>query len=232
MADAVPLLTLDGPGGVGKGTICLQVARETGWHILDSGSLYRLVGLMAARRDLDLDALPDAQIVSQLAEIAGNLDIDYVARGDQLGILLGGEEVGELIRTENVGALASKVAAVPAVRQALLARQRAFARPPGLVADGRDMGSVVFPRAGVKIFLTASAEERAKRRYKQLIGKGIGANLPALVAELKERDERDTKRAASPLIAAADAHVIDTTNMSIDEVANAVLNKLRQRYEI
>ena len=232
MADAVPLLTLDGPGGVGKGTICLRVARETGWHILDSGSLYRLVGLVAARRGLDLDALPDAQIVSQLAEIAGNLDIDYVARGAQLGILLAGEEVGELIRTENVGALASKVAAVPAVRQALLARQRAFARPPGLVADGRDMGSVVFPRAGVKIFLTASAEERAKRRYKQLIGKGIGANLPALVAELKERDERDTKRAASPLIAAADAHVIDTTNMSIDEVANAVLNKLRQRYEI
>jgi cytidylate kinase len=227
-----PVLTLDGPGGVGKGTICLRVARETGWHILDSGSLYRLVGLEAARHGIDLDALPNPQIVTQLAEIAKNLDIDYVDRGDHLGILLGGEDVAELIRTEQVGALASKVAAVPEVRAALLARQRAFARPPGLVADGRDMGSVVFPRAGLKIFLTASAEERAKRRYKQLIEKGIGANLPGLVAELKERDERDTQRSASPLIAAADAHVIDTTHMSIDEVANAVLDELRQRYDL
>ncbi|MGB5395517.1 MAG: (d)CMP kinase [Gammaproteobacteria bacterium] len=232
MEHAVPVLTLDGPGGVGKGTICLRVARETGWHILDSGSLYRLVGLVAARHGLDLDALPNPEIVTQLAEIAKNLDIDYVDRGDHLGILLAGEDVAELIRTEQVGALASKVAAVPEVRAALLARQRAFARPPGLVADGRDMGSVVFPRAGLKIFLTASAEERAKRRYKQLIEKGIGANLPGLVAELKERDERDTQRSASPLIAAADAHVIDTTHMSIDEVANAVLDKLRQCYDL
>lgn len=232
MEHAVPVLTLDGPGGVGKGTICLRVARETGWHILDSGSLYRLVGLVAARHGLDLDALPNPEIVTQLAEIAKNLDIDYVDRGDHLGILLAAEDVAELIRSEQVGALASKVAAVPEVRAALLARQRAFARPPGLVADGRDMGSVVFPRAGLKIFLTASAEERAKRRYKQLIEKGIGANLPGLVAELKERDERDTQRSASPLIAAADAHVIDTTHMSIDEVANAVLDKLRQCYDL
>jgi cytidylate kinase len=221
MQNPVPILTLDGPGGVGKGTICLRVARETGWHILDSGSLYRLVGLMAARRGLDLDALPDPEIVTQLAEIATNLDVDYIARGGQLGILLAGDDVAEQIRTEKVGTLASKVAAVPEVREALLARQRAFARPPGLVADGRDMGSAIFPGAGVKIFLTASAEERAKRRYKQLIEKGIDANLAALVAELKERDERDTQRTASPLIAAADAQVIDTTAMSIDEVAEA-----------
>ncbi len=232
MEHPVPVLTLDGPGGVGKGTICLRVARETGWHILDSGSLYRLVGLVAARHGIDLEALPNPEIVTQLAEISQNLDIDYVDRGDHLGILLAGEDVAKLIRTEQVGALASKVAAVPEVRAALLARQRAFARPPGLVADGRDMGSVVFPRAGLKIFLTASAEERAKRRYKQLIEKGIGANLPGLVAELKERDERDTQRSASPLIAAADAHVIDTTHMSIDEVANAVLDKLRQCYDL
>ena len=228
----VPVVTLDGPSGVGKGTICLLLARETGWHILDSGSLYRLVGLVAARRGLDLEALPEPELVAQLAEIAQKIDIDYVARGDQLGILLAGEDVGELIRTEQIGALASKVAAVPEVRAALLERQRAFARPPGLVADGRDMGSVVFPRAGLKIFLTASPEERAKRRYKQLIEKGIGANLAALVADLRERDERDTKRSASPLIAAADAHVIDTTHMSIDEVAKAVLDKLRLCYVI
>ena len=231
-SEAVPVICLDGPSGVGKGTICLRVARATGWHILDSGSLYRLVGLLAGRLELDLEAPIKPKIAAQLADIAENLDVHYSESGGQLSIRLGGEEVGELIRNETVGALASKVAAVPELREALLARQRAFARPPGLVADGRDMGSVVFPAAGVKIFLTASAEERAKRRYKQLIEKGTDANLAALVADLKERDERDMKRTASPLMAAADARVIDTTKMSIDTVASEVMVLLRKRYAI
>jgi len=231
MSAEIPIITLDGPSGVGKGTICLLVARATGWHILDSGSLYRLVGLLAERRGLDLEHPIGAEIVSQLTDISENLDVNYSERSGQLSIQLEGEEVGELIRNEAVGALASKVAAVPEVRAALLARQRAFAQPPGLVADGRDMGSVVFPEAGVKIFLTASAEERAKRRYKQLIEKGTDANLAALVADLKERDERDMKRTASPLMAAVDARIIDTTEMSIDAVANEVMEQLGMRYD-
>lgn len=228
----VPIVTLDGPSGVGKGTVCLRVAQHTGWHILDSGSLYRLTALVAARRGLSADTLASAQQIAQLVEIAEKLDVSYRQQGESLCIDLAGEEAGEAIRSETVAALASKIAAIPEVRAALLDRQRAFAQPPGLVADGRDMGSVVFPAAGVKIFMMASAEERANRRYKQLIEKGIGANLAALVAELKARDERDTQRAASPLVAAVDAHLIDTTSMSIDEVAAAVLQHVRRRFGI
>lgn len=232
MEAAIPVITLDGPSGVGKGTVCLMVARATGWHILDSGSLYRLVGLLAARRGLDLEAPIKPEIIAQLTDIAENLDVHYTEAQGQLSIRVAGEEVGELIRNEDVGALASKVAAVPELRTALLARQRAFARAPGLVADGRDMGTAIFPAAGVKVFLTASPEERAKRRYKQLIEKGTDANLAALVADLKERDERDMKRTASPLMAAADALVIDTTEMSIDAVTQQVMKLLRKRYTI
>jgi len=231
MVAEVPIVTLDGPRGVGKGTICLLVARATGWRILDSGSLYRLGGLLAERRGLDLEHPISAETVAQLTDIAKNLDVNYSDHAGQLSISLAGEEVGELIRNEKVGALASKVAAVPELREALLARQRAFASPPGLVADGRDMGSAVFPNAGVKIFLTASAEERAKRRYKQLIEKGTDANLAALVADLKERDERDMKRTASPLVAAVDARTIDTTEMSIEAVANEVMDQIEKRYD-
>ena len=208
MSSKIPVLTLDGPSGVGKGTICLMVAKKLGWHILDSGSLYRLLALSAGD-------LADLNNVSQLADLARDMQIEYVTSGDALGIYLRGENVSEAIRTEATGVRASKIAAIPEVRQALLDKQKAFAKAPGLVADGRDMGTTVFPDAELKIFLTASAEERAKRRYKQLKDKGIGATLSQTTVELKERDGRDSTRSASPLLAADDAIVIDTTNLAI-----------------
>ena len=220
----IPVVTIDGPSGVGKGTISLRVAEQTGWHILDSGSLYRLTAIKAQKSDIS----PENE--SKIAEIARNLSVDYQQQGDSLQVLLDGHAVGDAIRTEETGNLASQIAAIPAVREALLQRQRDFARPPGLVADGRDMGTVVFPDAGVKIFLTASAEERAKRRYKQLIEKGIDANLHALVVELTERDERDAQRRVAPLVAADDAVTIDTTQSSIDEVTEQVMQLLHRRY--
>jgi len=213
MSSKIPVLTLDGPSGVGKGTICLMVAKKLGWHILDSGSLYRLLALSAGD-------LADLNNVSQLADLARDMQIEYVTSGDALGIYLRGENVSEAIRTEATGVRASKIAAIPEVRQALLDKQKAFAKAPGLVADGRDMGTTVFPDAELKIFLTASAEERAKRRYKQLKEKGIDANLSQLTVELKERDERDSTRSASPLLAADDAIVIDTTNLAIGRASS------------
>jgi len=223
MSSHVPVLTLDGPSGVGKGTVCLSVAKTLGWHILDSGSLYRLLALSAGD-DADLDN------VSQLADLARDMQIEYVTSGDALGIYLRGENVSEAIRTEATGVLASRVAAIPEVRAALLDKQKAFAQPPGLVADGRDMGTTVFPQAELKIFLTASAEERAKRRYKQLKDKGVSANLSQLTVELKERDERDSTRSASPLLAADDAIIIDTSDLSIDEVCKKVMQLVEQRF--
>ena len=216
----VPVITLDGPGGAGKGTICLLLADKLGWNMLDSGSLYRLTALESLRKN----ALDD----TQLTDIAKNMDIEYVPDGVRLKVLLSGEDVTDAIRDEQVGSKASEIAAIPAVRQALLERQRAFAAMPGLLADGRDMGTVVFPHAQLKIFLTASPEERAKRRYKQLIEKGIDANLPELVAELKARDKRDSERSAAPLKAADDAVLLDTTEMSIDEVVNQVMQMASQ----
>ncbi|MDH5611824.1 MAG: (d)CMP kinase [Gammaproteobacteria bacterium] len=223
MSANIPVLTLDGPSGVGKGTVCLLVAKKLGWHILDSGSLYRLLALSAGD-NTDLDN------VSQLADLARDMQIEYVTSGDALGIYLRGENVSEVIRTEATGVLASKIAAIPEVRQALLDKQRAFAKVPGLVADGRDMGTTVFPDAGLKIFLTASAQERAKRRYKQLKEKGIDANLSQLTAELIERDERDSTRLASPLLAADDAIIIDTTNLDIGQVCSKVMQLVEQRF--
>jgi cytidylate kinase len=216
---SVPVITVDGPSGVGKGTISQLLARKLGWHFLDSGALYRLTALAAVRHGVALD---DEQSV---AAIARGLDVEFHATdaGD-VGIVLEKQEVSTEIRTEQAGNNASKVAALPAVREALLQRQRDFAKAPGLIADGRDMGTTVFPQAARKFFLTASAAVRAERRYKQLKEKGLGANLNSLIEEIEQRDERDRTRSASPLRAADDAVSIDTSSKSIDEVFAEVLS--------
>lgn len=223
----IPVICLDGPSGVGKGTIAMILARRLGWHILDSGSLYRITALAVSRAwpDIEVNSLKD----SQLSELIDNIDIEYRLDGDRLMILLGGEDITESIRTESVGAMASEVAAIPAVRSALLERQRAFARLPGLVADGRDMGTVVFPSAVLKIFLTASADVRAERRYKQLKEKGLDVNLPSLVEELRLRDERDMNRQTAPLKPADDAITIDTSKLDIRQVTEEVMKRVDQR---
>lgn len=223
----IPVICLDGPSGVGKGTICLAVAKQLGWSILDSGSLYRITALQTSRSfpQQAVDTIKPAQ----LAEIAQNLSVDYSEKNQQLLISLAGEDVTQLIRNEKIGAKASQIAAIAEVRAALLARQRAFLSKPGLVADGRDMGTVVFPQAVLKIYLTASAEERAQRRYKQLKGKGIDANLPSLVEELRIRDDRDMNRNTAPLKPASDAITIDTTILTIDQVTKQVMDYVNQR---
>ena len=221
--NAIPVITIDGPSGAGKGTIAQNVAGELGFHILDSGSLYRLTALASLNAGLDLTN------ESAISEIALNLPVVFKPTSSSLQILLSGKDVSEVIRKEEIGMRASKVAAIPAVRDALLARQRGFSEMPGLVADGRDMGTTIFPHAPLKIFMTASAEERAERRYKQLNAKGISANIAALVKDLKLRDEQDANRAVSPLKPADDAIQIDTTDMSIDGVTQMVLDLAKQR---
>jgi cytidylate kinase len=219
----VPVITIDGPSGSGKGTISRAVARSLGWGLLDSGALYRLVALAARRAQVSLS---DAAALGRLAE-RFNMRFGSNESGEE-AVWLDGEDVTRAIRTEGAGNDASKVAALTPVRAALLERQRRFAVTPGLVADGRDMGTVVFPHAKVKIFLTASPAERALRRYKQLKEKGVAANLAALSLEIAERDERDSTRSASPLVASADATMLDTTGMSVDDVIERVLRIARE----
>lgn len=217
---AVPVIAIDGPSGSGKGTIAQALATELGWHFLDSGALYRILAYAAQRRGIELD---DAE---RLAELGRNLPVTFSAKSSK--ILLDNIDISNEIRTESAGNAASRVAAVPAVRDALLARQRGFRRPPGLVADGRDMGTVVFPDAPLKLFLTASAEERARRRYNQLIEKGLSASLSTLAADIAERDRRDANRAVAPLRPADDAIVIDTSTLDIDATLARVRDLVRR----
>jgi len=209
----IPVLTIDGPSASGKGTVAERVAAALGFHFLDSGALYRLTALSAMQHGVALDD------EARIAELAAALPATF----HDGSVWLAGENVREAIRAEAVGEGASKVAALPAVRAALLDRQRAYRQPPGLVADGRDMGTVIFPDAAAKVFLTASAEARAERRHKQLIEKGISASLPALVADMQARDARDSARTVAPLKPAPDALLVDTTEMDIESAVQAVL---------
>lgn len=220
-----PVITVDGPSGSGKGTICSLLARELGWNLLDSGALYRLVGLAARHHGVALDD------ESALVVLAAHLDVQFETSANQheVTIILEGEEVTHAIRTEECGADASVIAAIGSVRDALLERQRAFVSAPGLIADGRDMGTVVFPEAPLKVYLTASAEERANRRYNQLINKGLGASLQTILTDIQARDARDMNRAVAPLKPAEDAICLDTTELSIDAVLASVLDQARHK---
>jgi len=219
----IPVITVDGPGGSGKGTIAMRLAEQLGWHFLDSGALYRLVAVAAMDRNVSVD---DEEA---LGKVARSLDVNFGISEEGMVVLLDGNYITGRLRSESVSIFASRIAAFPVVRSALVVRQRAFRKLPGLVADGRDMGTVIFPDAKLKIFLTASAEARAERRYKQLKEKGESVNLTRLFQDIKLRDERDSTRAVSPLRPAEDAHVIDSTELSINEVLQEIhvlLNKI------
>lgn len=222
----LPVICIDGPSGSGKGTLCQMLALKLGWHLLDSGALYRLVGMAADKHRLDFS---DEQAV---AALAADLDVAFLPgqAGEPSRVMLEGVDVSGELRTETTGLLASKVAVLPAVRQALLQRQRDFVQAPGLVADGRDMGTVVFPDSPLKVFLTASAEERARRRYKQLKDKGDSVNLATLLKEIQERDRRDSEREHSPLKPADDAVLIDSSSLGIEQVFERVLTEVSARF--
>ncbi|WP_207063743.1 (d)CMP kinase [Motiliproteus sp. SC1-56] len=218
-----PVVTIDGPSGSGKGTVAKLLAQALGWHLLDSGALYRVLGLAALHHGVDLDDSDALEV------LAAHLDVQFKSEAGEEGVrvILEGEEVTQAIRSEEAGRAASIVAAVESVRRALLGRQRDFAELPGLVADGRDMGTVVFPEAPVKIYLDASAEERARRRYNQLITKGAGASLQKVLEDIQARDDRDINRPVAPLKPANDAVVIDSTSMSIEAVLDCVVAQVK-----
>ena len=220
-----PVITIDGPSGSGKGTVAGKLAKSLGWNLLDSGALYRLLAFAASNHGVALDN------EALLEKLAAHLDVQFVGAtdGKHARIILEGDDVTHAIRSETVAAGASRIAALPAVREALLQRQRAFQELPGLVADGRDMGTVVFPDAPLKIFLTASAEERARRRYLQLKAKGDDVSLSGLLDEIRARDERDTQRAIAPLKPAADAIQLDSTELSIDQVLEKIMSEIALR---
>ena len=218
-----PILTIDGPVSSGKGTVARLVAIRLGWHLLDSGALYRVLGYHARNQGVALDNEP------ALIALAEDLPVRFVEQQGNTAVILAGEDVSNIIRQESVGELASQVAVLQPVRYALLARQRAFAESPGLVADGRDMGTVVFTSAPLKIYLTASAEERARRRFEQLKEKGFGATLATLVEDIRTRDDRDMNREVAPLRPADDAVVIDSTTMTVDDVVNRILDEAAAR---
>ncbi len=222
---AVPIVTIDGPSGSGKGSLCQMLARELDWHLLDSGALYRIVGLAAEKQSVSFSD------EAALAKLAANLNVEFRAgqSGEPSSVLLDAEDVSVAVRSETTGTLASKVAVYNGVRDALKDLQRGFAKAPGLIADGRDMGTVIFPAAPLKIYLTASAEERANRRHKQLINKGESVNLAALLEDIKERDDRDMNRAVAPLKPADDAILLDSTGVSIEDVFQQVFDRLKRQ---
>ncbi len=222
-APSTAVLTIDGPVSSGKGTVARLVAIRLGWHLLDSGALYRVLGYHAKNQGLALDDEP------ALVELAKTLPVRFIEQEGETAVILDGEDVSNIIRQESVGELASQVAVLQPVRDALLARQRVFAEPPGLVADGRDMGTVVFPDATLKVFLTATLKIRAQRRYKQLLEKGFSATLAGVENEVSARDQKDSTRAVSPLVPANDAVVLDTTEIGIDQVVKKVDDLLTAR---
>ncbi|WP_281275188.1 (d)CMP kinase [Marinicella litoralis] len=223
----IPVITIDGPSGVGKGTTCALVAEQLGWHLLDSGSIYRALALKVMKASID------TKDEALLIETAKSLQLSFTVADDgTTQIKLDGEVVNEQLRSEACGDMASKIAPIPAIRQALFIRQKAFQRHPGLVADGRDMGTVVFKSAPLKVFLTANAEERAKRRHKQLKLKGVDVKIRALLEDIEARDFRDSTRKVAPLVPAADAHVIDTSDLSIKQVLAQIMNLVEQNVKV
>ncbi|GIU15014.1 cytidylate kinase [Shewanella sp. c952] len=228
MLERAPVVTVDGPSGAGKGTISQLLAEKLGYKLLDSGAIYRVLALAAIHHNVELDN------EESLTLLAAHLDVQFITGNESKGIkvVLEGEDVSTTIRSQECSNAASKVAAFPRVREALLRRQRAFAEVPGLIADGRDMGTVVFPATPAKLFLTASAEERAQRRYNQLQDNGFDVKIDQLLSEIKERDDRDMNRSVAPLVPAEDALVIDTTNISIEDVLAMALTHIHKSFQV